>query len=298
MIKEVGTLGVFVKFNSTTASGKLLDIFSSASANEILFSSSVTATNLLRYTSTKTTASAYINGALKATSGTSASLSTQEWVHLSFSFYPKLIINSSANFLIRFGNASADFSVQNLYMTDTRLSTNSAYLIHNEFTTGSATISSGDLTASSMGIYDRDEKNHSSSVTNIVYQPPPNFKNSRFLCEVDAVMEVRNENGDLTGRDWSASSGRNNLIPPSLQYIDGVEIQSGYRVLSLFNNAVYNIIDGPKVGASVVLDGSAQYVHILNGNKYKDFIFVKNQSSSFTASPFLEKIVYIRAPFL
>ena len=29
MIKEVGTLGVFVKFNSTTASGKLLDIFSS-----------------------------------------------------------------------------------------------------------------------------------------------------------------------------------------------------------------------------------------------------------------------------
>jgi len=285
MIKELGSIGFFIKFNSDTASGKIFDIYSSASANEVLYTSSViystsTGLNSVKSVVYNSTASGYLNGSIKVfTPSFGPSISLNEWVHLSYSFYPKLQITSSADFLIRLGNTiNSDFNIQNLYISDVQLKSSDIREIYNEFTTASS-VETGNTNSKSITIYDKDESLHTASNLGIVFQP--NELQLRYIGEVFAVAEIE------AGNTFSATDKtRDGVIIPNRTGNDRV------KVLCLSDNKIYKI--NQNFTTEEVSTSIGDYVYVTNGFKYDNSVFRKNNSNVFIRDRFLEKIVYIR----
>jgi hypothetical protein len=271
MIKQVGTIGFFIKFNESASSSlKFLEIFSSSALTTSLFSASTNSSSNIIIPST---ASSFINGEYSST------LYSDEWAHVSFIFDPKLNTAASNNFIVRFGDSTkANFQIQNIYIVDSLLDQLSIRYIHNEFVGNTSYLSAGDSASSSINVFDREESLHTSSVTSIVYQP---FKSQqKFLTSV------------LVATDLSASAYILTELTRAAQFFDGVKVISGNRILSLLDNQVYEVLSNSKL--SVVTSSVGDYVEVLDGVKYEGFNFVKTQSG-FQTAPFLQKVSYIES---
>jgi len=273
MIKQLGTIGFFIKVNDQNSTRtKILEVFSSSALSSSLFSASLNSSNRI---ATSNSSSIFLNGIAQGTS----SVIMNQWQHIAFTFDPKLETDSSNNFLVRFGNTgSCDFNIQNLYMLDTSLGAQDIRNIHITFTGASAAISTGESASGSIRLSDKDESRHTSSVTNTIYQPYSD--QLRFLSDVRLVTEdslssyIGNPAVKLTG---------------DLKYFDGVESVVPDRVLSISDNAVYQLnVNG---GVTLITTSNGDYINVIDGLEYIDTVWLKT-SGSFTKVPTLEKIVY------
>ena len=263
MIKQLGIIGFYIKFNeSASAALKFLEVFSSSAMSTSLFSASTNSSQTLSLS--PTTASFYLNGSY------SSSVCSNEWVHATFKFDPKLETDSDNNFVIRFGDLDkSNFNIQNLYILDNNLSDTEIRYIHNEFIgTGSAISGSASL----VSFYDRNESNHSSSTT--VYQPYPDQLN--FKYDVTAVA--------------SATLNISTALTQDEKFIDGVQVDSGNYIINLNDNKVYQL-NSSSILQEITTINTGDYFNVLDGQEYKGRAFVKS-TSSFTPSYLLEKIVY------
>jgi len=271
MIKELGTLGLFIKFNeSASTSFKFIEIFSSSAMTTSVFSAS---TNSSKNIVIPSTASTFINGQY----GTS--VYDDEWLHLTFIFDPKLKTVSSANFVVRLGDTQkANFQIQNIYILDNLLDTMSIYNIHNAFNGDSAYVVGGDSSSASLKIVDRDEAKHTSSSTYSVYQPY--LDQSRFLTDVAAVTEL------------SASAYTSVGLSRTAQFFDGVKVVLGDRILSTLDNKVYEVQSNSTL--LEISSSNGDYVHVTNGVEFYGFNFLKS-NGVFAKAPFLEKVATIES---
>lgn len=272
MIKQIGTLGFFIKFNeSASSSFKFLEIFSSSANTTSLFSASTTASSTVSF---PTSASMYVNGTI------SNSASSLDWVHMTFTFNPKLEIDADNDFTVRFGNASkGDFNIQNIYMVDRYLFEEDMLALHGEFSGQYVAVSaSNSVPSTSLKLIDKDESRHSSSVTGNVYQPLP--AQTRLAYDITAVS------------NFSLSAYTSTLpLVDGMLYHDGVRLQDGDYVLSLVDNALY-IVNSNDDFLTVVPTSNGDYVNVLRGQEYRLKTLVK-VSGVFIPTQFIEKIAYV-----
>ena len=270
MIREFGTLGFFIKFNtSASAQVKIVDIFSSSAASTRLFSASTNSSNNIIFSQSS---SCFVNGSISQT------LKDNQWQHVSFTFNPKITTTSSNNFLVRFGQSSSvDFQIQNIYMLDTLASPLQISYIHNAFTGGaSAIIKTGESSVPSILFIDRNEKNHSSSVTGKIYMPFPN--QNRFSRDVSSVHD------DETVSAFTTTSMSNDD-----SYIDGYKLISGDIFISLVDQKMYTFNTDRKISEVSISNGD--YVSVSNGITYSNTSWLKT-TSGFVELPVLQKIDY------
>lgn len=270
MIKQLGTIGFNIKFNeSASTSFKFLEIFSSSAATSSLFSASTNPSQRISLSSNS--ASYYMNGAYASTTY------SNEWLHMTFVFSPKLETNSDNNFLIRFGDQEkSNFNIQNLYILDTTLSNVEVNYLYYEFVGGYTFISAGDTASASIKVFDKYEQIHTSSITNTVYQAYP--EQLKFKYDVTVATEL------------SASPYVSTQMSGDTKYFDGFEIKTGNRVLSLADNKIYTASANNKlVEDTTVINGD--YIHVLCGQEYSEANFIK-LSSSFTQTTVLDKVIH------
>lgn len=269
MIKEIGTIGFYIKFNeSASAALKFLEVFSSSAADVSLFSASTNSSNVI--SKSLASASFYLNGS------TASTIYSNEWCHSTFVFNPKLQTDSDNNFLVRFGNTSkADFNIQNVYITDMSLSSNEIQYLHSEFTGGDSVIFSGDLSSTSLSILDKNETNHSSSVTGSMYQPLST--QNKFIYDVKVAI------------DTSASQFVSTVMTGDSLYFDTVPVIENDIILSLADNQLYKVTSSATL--ETVSSSSGDYVYVLSGLEYGNKNFI-NTSGSFTKTGISKKFVY------
>lgn len=268
MIKELGTLGFFIKFNeSASAALKFVEIFSSSAATTSLFSASTNSSNVVSLSAPSTM---YVNGYV------SSSVTGLEWNHVMFSFNPKLYTDSTNNFIVRFGNLTkGDFNIQNVYILDSFLTSNDALMTHIAFVGNYIGVSaSSDTSSVSLVLVDKDEQLHSSSTT--VYQPVQGQKKFRFGIRATASS--------------SLSTYVTNDMLGDAQFIDGVKLNASDYILSIIDNKVYQLSSNNKLVEITTADGD--YVNVLSGRQFKNRVFTKS-SGSFIDLKFVEKVVYL-----
>ena len=272
MIKQFGTIGLFIKFNESASAGfRLLEVFSSSAATTSLFSASTTSTRTVRMPSPPS-GSCYVNGYV------SSSVSDNQWQHLAITFNPKLETDDLNDFTVKFGQSgSADFQVQNVYMLDAQLTSTEMAYIHNSFVSASAVISTGESASSSVLVLDREESRHSSSVLNKIYQPYPG--QNRLALNVVSVHD-----------DDSLNSFVSVSMTNDARYIDGIQIKDGDNILSITDNKVYRY-NGSTNRLSEVSVANNDYVVSLKGISYANTCWLK-VAGVFIQRPLLEKIVY------
>ena len=274
MIKELGTLGFFIRFNTSASAGiRMVEIFSSSTATTSLFTASTNSSRTINFSQSS---SCYVDGFY------STSVKDSQWQHVSFTFNPKLQTYSENNFLIRFGeNDAVDFNIQNMYALDALLSPLEIRNMHYTFTSSSPTISSGELPTSSsasMEFIDKIENIHSSSLTKTVYQP---YKSQKKFF------------GDVNYADFSIIQDNATNSPPfqptaltgSSRFVDGILIKSGDRIMT--RHAVYEV---GSVGALTrVTVASGQYINIIGGMQYSGTTWLKT-ATTFENLPILNKV--------
>lgn len=259
MIKYLGSVGTFIRLNdSENKTYKLLEIFSSSAASELLFSASV---NNLSGAVTINTASTslYING------NSASVLPSQQWAHLTFSFNNKLWTYDTNNFLIRFGDsASSNFNIQNVYILENSFSASSAAYLHEEFTGGtSMKVRISDSASYSINIVDYIESTFISASTNVIYQPLKNQNKYRF--DLDAATE------DSLSRFISASTMTNDNL-----YVDTVNLTIGSKVLSLADNQVYEVTASSKL--NTISASVGDLFKVLYGQYFSNTFYLKTNS--------------------
>jgi len=272
MIREFGTLGFFIKFNQSASTQiKIVDIFSSSAASTRLFSASTNSSNNIIFSQSS---SCFVNGSISQT------VKDNQWQHISFTFNPKITTTSSNNFLVRFGQSSSvDFQIQNIYMLDTLLSPLQVSYVHNAFTGGaSAIIKTGESSVPSILLIDRNEKNHSSSVTGKIYMPYPS--QTKFYGDISSVHD------DETVAAFTSSKMSNDDT-----YIDGYKLTNGDLFISLVDNKMYTFNVTGNNSLSEVSIPNGQYVVVSDGITYSNTCWLKT-TSGFTELPLLEKIDY------
>ena len=275
---KIGTLGFFIRSNISPTSTKIFDIYSSSAAVTKLFSASIQSNSI---TVSSAIGTAIVNG------GRSSIVNNKQWTHVSFVFDPKLEINTSSAFLIRFGDSNnSDFNIQNIYVLDTLLESKDIAYIHNGFVGGSAVVSVTSA-ASAIKIIDRDESRHSGvsasiqsvtdkQQTNVIFQPQ--LVQKRFLGEIAAATSL------------DSSSISNVLDFDGVDFFDSpppVEIR---KVLILSNNNLYSIdVTNNVLTGTIISTSDGDYVRVVDGviNKYKIFVKV---NGSFIEYPELLKI--------
>lgn len=270
MIKYLGSVGTFIRLNdSENKTYKLLEIFSSSAASELLFSASVNNLNGSVRINTAST-SIYVNG------NTASVLPSQQWAHLTFSFDNKLWTYDNNNFLIRFGDtASSNFNIQNVYILENSFTASAVAYLHEEFTGGtSMKIRVSDSASYSINITDAPETNFISASTNVIYQPLKYQNNYRF--DLYAATE------DSLSRFVSASTMTNDNL-----YIDTVGLVESARVLSLADNKIYQLTASSQLIA--VSASIGDIFKILYGQYLGNTFFIKS-SASFTITPARVKI--------
>ena len=270
MIKQLGTIGFNIKFNeSASTSFKFLEIFSSSAANSSLFSASTNSVESVSLSSNS--ASYYKNGIYASTTY------SNEWVHMTFVFSPKLETDSANNFLVRFGNQDkSNFNIQNLYILDTTLSSNEVNYLYYEFVGGYTFISAGDTASPSIKVLDKYDGIHTSSITNTVYQAYQD--QLKFKYDVNLVTEL------------SASLYVSTEMIGDTKFFDGHQIQTGNRLLSLADNKIYTSNANNKlIEDTTVVNGD--YIHVLCGQEYSESNFIK-LSSSFIQTTVLDKVIH------
>jgi hypothetical protein len=270
MLKYLGSVGTFIRLNdSENKTYKLLEIFSSSAASELLFSASVNNLNGSVRINTAST-SIYING------NSASVLPSQQWAHLTFSFDNKLWTYDSNNFLIRFGDtASSNFNIQNFYILEGSTSASDAGYLHYAFTgAGESILRVKDTASYSINVIDSYESNFISSLTKTVYQPLKNQK--RYLCDIVAVNE------ESLSKYVSAST----LVNDNL-YIDSFNIIAGNRVLSLTDNQIYEVTASSKLIA--ISSSVGDFVKVLFGRQYGNSFYIKT-NSGFINTPARPKI--------
>lgn len=270
MIKYLGAVGSFVRLNdSTDQTYNFMTVFSSSAATNVLFTASVNNFTGSVTISTSST-SLYINGV------PSSVLPNQEWAHLTVSFNNKLITSDENNFIIRFGDYNySNFNVQNLYIMESSLSSSAVGYLHKEFTgAGSQVVRVNDSASYSINFIDTIETNYTSSSITSVYQP---LKGQlRFDKNVAAATD-----SSLT-KFISASTMINDDL-----YIDGHNISENDFVLSLTDNAVYQLTASSYL--TTASNTTGDFVKISFGRTYKDNHYLY-ASGSYTLTPFRLKI--------
>jgi len=281
MIKELGTIGFFIKFNDCAASAfKFIEIFSSSgNGGYSMFSASNDPSANIGCTVAQMpgmqppAVSYYLNGFQ------STVCNDNKWQHMTFTFNPKLMINASADFLIRFGNTNkGDIQIQNLYIVQSQLSPTNVRNLHYEFTSSSVTISASNSVSKSLSLVDKDEQNHSSSVTGKVYQPLGG--QGKFVYDVNAVT------------DSTVSIYLSNDITGDKLFFDGVKLEEGSLLLSLADDQLYRYSD-TNDKLVVVNTNSGDYVNVIDGIEYENAKFVKRSSGQFVRVEYLEKVVNV-----
>lgn len=272
MIKYLGSVGAFIRLNdSENKTYKLLEIFSSSAASELLFSASVNNLNGSININTAST-SIYVNG------NSASVLPSQQWSHLAFSFNNKLWTYDDNNFLIRFGDtASSNFNIQNIYILEDSFTNSDAGYLHQEFTGGTSNKLTVPPSASySINIIDYPEEKYTSASTNVIYQPT--FNQFRYLTDIRAATE------NSLSVFVSASIMTNDNL-----YIDTMNINSGDRVLSLADNQIYELNDSSQL--TQVSSSVGDVVRVLYGQYLGNLSFRKTPTG-FTLEPVRVKINY------
>lgn len=270
MLKYLGSVGTFIRLNdSENKTYKLLEIFSSSAASELLFSASVNNLNGSVRINTAST-SIYVNG------NTASVLPSQQWAHLTFSFNDKLWTYDTNNFVIRFGDsASSNFNIQNVYILENSFTASAAAYMHQEFTgAGAMTVRVTDSASYSFNITDATETNFISASTNIIYQPL--FGQKRYAFDLYAATE------DSLSRFVSASLMTNDNL-----YVDTVGLIPGAKVLSLADNKIYELTASSNL--SIISASVGDIFKVLYGQYLSNTFFIKS-SASFTISPARVKI--------
>lgn len=270
MIKYLGTVGFFVRTNdSDNKNYKLFEVFSSESAAVSLFDAEINNSSgqMLYQTAS---VSCYVNG----TSG--SAVPSQEWSHVTFVFEDPLATYDRNNFKIRFGDtASSNFNIQNFYMLRSPLSSTDVDYIHDEFTgRGNAEVVVSDSASFSINLIDTYEDNYISS-DNSVYQPLDGQGN--FLTNVAATSA-----STLAHFATSAS-----VMADDNLFLDGYNFSTGDRLLSLYDNEVYEL--NASAYLTVVSSSVGDFVKTLYGQQYGGFFYTK-AASGFTVSPAVLKI--------
>ena len=262
MIKQIGTIGFYIRFNESASAGlKFLEIFSSSAASVSLFSASTNSSEVVG--KFNNSASYYLNGSSASTTY------SNEWQQMIFVFSPKLQTDSANNFLIRFGDTSkANFNIQNLFIVDTALSELEILYIYNDFTSNLKIIQSGDQSTKSLSILDRYEPKSTSSATGTVYQSISTQNN--FIADVAAVTS------DTAPADLYGDN----------RFFDTYEARVDDYILCLADNKLYQVDDNSLTEIST---SNGDYVKIINGLEYAGQSFVKT-SGSFTPTQLIKKI--------
>jgi hypothetical protein len=270
MIKYLGSVGCFVRLNDEIDNTyNLLNIFSSSANSTLLFSASINNfTGQLVFDDS--IAESYVNGQ------SASYIPNNKWSHLTLTFPEKLLTSSNDSFNIRFGDFSgANFNIQNLYIMDSALLGLDPQYLHEEFTGGGAQILRVSDTASySINVIDYLEDNFTSASNGIVYQPLKN--QSRYLCEVVAVKE------DSLSLYVSSSV----LVNDDL-FIDGFNITSGDRVLSLTDNQIYELTASSQL--LPISSSVGDFVQVLFGTQYGSLYLLKS-NLGFDFTPSRQKI--------
>jgi len=271
MIKQLGTLGFFVKSNTSNLY-KVVTIYSSSANNVELFSASINSASLVI---PSMTSSVFINGT------TSGSLKEDYWGHVSFSFFPPLQTVSDNNFSINFGGGSGtDFNIQNIYIMQSQISsTSEALQIHTNFVGGPKTLSNTKVTASAdFVLNDSFEDDYVNITLGKVYQPT--FGQKKFLLNVQAAGK-----GDSVAQFSGADNSY--TLQSDEFYVDNTLVQSGDYVLSNLDNKVVLISSSAKFSTASTTTGDV--VHVLSGIQNGEDFFIKSSSGSWTKIDFQEK---------
>ena len=271
MIKQLGTLGFFVKSNLPDLY-KVVTIYSSSAKSVQLFSASINSGSVVI---PSVTSSVFVNGT------TSGVLKEDYWGHVSFSFFPPLQTTSDSKFSIDFGGAiGTDFNVQNIYIMQGQVSsTTEALQIHTNFVGGPKTISNTKVTASAdLVLNDSFEDDYINITLGKVYQPW--FDQKKFLLNVQAAGK-----GSCVAQ---FSRFDNSYILQSDEfYVDNALVQSGDYVLSNLDNKVVLIASNARF--STVSTTTGDVVHVLSGVQNGEDFFVKNSDTSWSKIDFQEK---------
>lgn len=270
MIKYLGSLGTFIRLNDNeNKTYQLLEIFSSSVANFSLFSAEVNnSTGAVSYNSAST--SIYVNGI------SASVLPSEKWTHMTFSFNDKLATYDANNFLIRWGDtASSNFNIQNLYILESSLTDEEVSYIHKEFTgAGNNVISISDSASYSINITDYIEEGFISASAATTFQPL--VYQTRYLTDIVAVEEQ-------SLSDYLSAS----VLSNDQLYIDGTEIDTGNRILSLADNQIYEVTASSQL--TLVSSSVGDFVRVFSGQSYADNFFLKT-SSGFQLTPAREKV--------
>lgn len=272
MIKELSTIGFFIKFNESASAGiNLVRVYSSSSTATLLFTASTTSSKSI---SVPSGTSYFINGTASGT------LEDSIWQHVTLTINPKLQTEDPNNFIVRFGQEGfGDFQVQNLYLLDEPVGPIEVRCIHNSFTGASAIVVSGETSSASLLVSDRDERVHSSSVTFDVYQPYTN--QTRFFGDISLVTE--SSLSSYIGSPTVKLQGDNRFFDGFLSALSDI-------VLSTADNQLYRI--NSTGGVDTVSTSNGDYVRVLSGLEYTDTVWLKS-SGSFSQAPFLYKVDYL-----
>ncbi len=272
MLKYLGSVGTFIRLNdSENKTYKLLEIFSSSAASELLFSSSINNLNGSVIINTAST-SIYVNG------NSGSVVPSEQWSHLTFSFEDKLWTYDNNNFLIRFGDtASSNFNIQNVYILENSFSSSAIAYLNEEFTGGGGMkVRIHDSASYSINISDANESKFISASTNIIYQPLKYQK--KYSFDIYAATE------NSLDKFVSASTMTNDDL-----YIDTVGIITGSKVLSLADNQIYELTASSTL--NIVSASIGDFYKVLYGQYLGNTSYVKS-SASFTLSPIRAKINY------
>lgn len=271
MIKQLGTLGFFIKFNESASSAlKFVEVFSSSTTTTSLFSASTSSAGVV---SLSVPASIYINGASANT------ITGSDWNHIMFTFDPKLYTYSENDFIVRFGNSSkGDFNIHNIYILDYYLLPSLASAMHRAFIGNNIAVSaSATIASQSIVISDKNESKHSSSVTGLVYQPIPGQKQ----LKLDVALAT----------EGSASTYMTvDMVGDSLFY-DGMRLDSGDYILSLADNEVYYLSDSTD-NLSKISTTNGDYVVVTDGVEFGGRLYVKSNNQFIEEQP-IEKISFM-----
>jgi hypothetical protein len=271
MIKQLGTLGFFVKSNLPDLY-KVVTIYSSSAKSVQLFSASINSGSVVI---PSVTSSVFVNGT------TSGVLKEDYWGHVSFSFFPPLQTTSDNNFSIDFGGAiGTDFNIQNIYIMQGQVSsTTEALQIHTNFVGGPKIVSNTKVTASAdIVLNDSFEDDYINITLGKVYQP--SFDQKKFLLNVQAAGK-----GSCVAQFSRADNSY--ILQSDEFYVDNTLVQSGDYVLSNLDNKVVLISSSARF--STVSTTTGDVVHVLSGIQNGEDFFVKSSSGSWTKIDFQEK---------
>ena len=277
MLKYLGSVGAFIRLNdSENKTYRLLEVFSSSAASELLFSASVNNLNGSVRINTAST-SIYING------NTASVLPSQQWAHLTLSFDNKLWTYDSNNFLIRFGDtASSNFNIQNLYMLEASTSLDDAEYLHYSFTgAGGNVIRVTDTASCSINVIDYPENNFISASSNVIYQPLKDQK--RYLTDITALSE-------LSLISYVSAS----VLSADLLYVDGFQLSEGDKVLSVLDDQIYQLTGSSQL--ITISSSVGDFIKVISGNQFKNSFLIKtNEGFIFTNAR--QKIDYMMNVF-